>query len=112
MHGQESHLTLQRMAVKVGLLLCTLHADDDISQHLAAVVLVHIVFAIHPQRETQHISGHGLVAVLVVQLCNGSVIHKGNADLCRCFKVFIFQYSIAGTADKDTQTRRNLDGLL
>ena len=57
-----------RMAVKVGLLLSTLHADDDIPQHLAAVVLVHIVFAIHPQRETQHISGHGLVAVLVVQL--------------------------------------------
>ena len=112
MHRQERHLTLQRMAVEVCLLLCTLHTDDDVTQHFAAVVLVNIIFAVYTQREAQHVGGHGLVAVLVVQLSNGGVIHKGHADLCRSFKMLILQHGITGTADENAQTGRNLDGLL
>ena len=111
-HRQERHLTLQRMAVEVCLLLCTLHTDDDVTQHFAAVVLVNIIFAVYTQREAQHVGGHGLVAVLVVQLSNGGVIHKGHADLCRSFKMLILQHGITGTADENAQTGRNLDGLL
>ena len=61
MDRQESDLSLQRMAVESRLLLCALHADDDVTQHLAAVVLVHVIDAVLTQREAQHIRGIGLL---------------------------------------------------
>ena len=111
-NGQEGDFTLQRMAVERCLLLSTFHADDDIPQHLAAVVLIHVVNAVFSQRKAQHIGGHRLVAVLIVQLCNGSVIHKSHADLSRLIEVLIFQHSIAGAADQDPQARRYFYGFL
>ena len=112
MHGQKCHFPLQRMAVEGRLLLGALHADDYIAQHFADVVFVHIIFAIHTQREAQNVGGHGLVAVLVVQLCNGRVVHKGHADLSRSLKVLELQHSVAGAADQDAEAGRDLDGLL
>ena len=112
MNGQERDLSLQRMTVERCLLLCALHADDDVAQHLTAVVLVYIIDAVLTQREAQHIGGHRLVAVLVVQLGNGCVVHEGHADLCRVIKVLIFQHGVAGAADEDAKARGNLDGFL
>lgn len=83
-----------------------------LGQHLAAVVLIHVVNAVFSQRKAQHIGGHRLVAVLIVQLCNGSVIHKSHADLSRLIEVLIFQHSVAGTADQDPQARRHFYGFL
>ena len=100
------------MAVQCCLLLCTLHADDDIAQHLAAVVLIHIVDAVLAQREAENIRRHGLVAILVVQLCNGSVVHKRDADLCRGIKVLVLQHGVAGTADQNSEARGHLDCFL
>ena len=66
MNGQERDLSLQRMTVERCLFLCALHADDDVAQHLTAVVLVYIIDAVLTQREAQYVGGHRLVAVLVV----------------------------------------------
>ena len=111
-HGQKGHFALQRMAVEICLLQGTLHADDDIAQHHAAVVLVHIVFAVLAQRKAEHVGGHRLVAVLVVQLGNGRIVHEGDADLGGCIKMLVFQHCVAGAADQDAQARRDLHGLL
>ena len=114
-HGvdrQEGHFPLERMPVQGGLLLGALHADDDIAQHLAAVVLIHIVNAVFAQREAQDIGGHGLVAVLIVQLCNGGIVHEGDTDLGGVVEMLIFQHSVAGPANQDAESRRNLDRLL
>ena len=42
----------------------------------------------------------------------GGIVHKGDADLGGCCEMLIFQHSIAGTADQDTEAGRNLHGLL
>ena len=110
--SQERDLTLKRMAVQRCLLLCALHADDDIAQHLAAVVLVNIVYTVHTQREAQDVGRHRLVAVLVVQFGNGRVVHEGNADLSRSIEMLILQNCIACTADQNTKAGRNLDSFL
>ena len=112
MDRQESDLSLQRMAVESRLLLCALHADDDVAQHLAAVVLVHVIDAVLPQREAQNIRGHRLIAVLVIQLSDGCVVHEGHADLRRVVKMLIFQHSVAGAADEDAKARGDLDCFL
>ena len=112
MYRQECHFALQRVAVQCCLLLCTLHADDDIAQHLAAVVLIHIVDAVLAQREAEDIRRHGLVAILVVQLRNGGIVNEGHADLSRVIEMFIFQHGVAGTADQNSEARGHLDCFL
>ena len=110
--GQKGYLPLQRMPIQIRLLHGTLHANDNIAQHHAAVILIDIILAILAQRKAQHIGGHGLVAVLVIQLGNGSVVHKGNADLGGAVEMLIFQHGIAGTADEDAEPRGHLDSFL
>ena len=43
------------------------------------------------------------MAVLIVQLVDAVVIHKGNADLRGTVELFKVQHSIAAAADEDTQ---------
>ena len=66
MYRQIRDLTLQRMAVQLGLLHGALHRDDDVAQQLAAVVLVNVILAVFTEREAQNVGGGILVAVLLV----------------------------------------------
>ena len=112
MYRQIGNFALQAVAVQFGLFHGALHRNHDIAQNLAAVVLVDIILPVFCHGEAEHIGGGILIPVLLVQLVDAGVIHKGHADLCRSFKMLILQHGITGTADENAQTGRNLDGLL
>ena len=112
MYRQIRDLTLQRMAVQLGLLHGALHRDDDVAQQLAAVVLVNVILAVFTEREAQNVGGGVLVAVLLVQLVDAVVIHEGHADLRRTVKMLEIQHRVAAAADQDAQPGRDLDHVL
>ena len=112
MYRQIGNFALQAVAVQFGLFHGALHRNHDIAQNLAAVVLVDIILPVFCHGEAEHIGGGILIPVLLVQLVDAGVIHKGHADLCRAVKVFVFQHRIAAAADQDAKPRRNFDRVL
>ena len=112
MYSQIRDLALQGMAVQLSLLHRALHRDDDVSQQLAAVVLVNVILAVFPQREAEHIGGRVLTAILPIQLMDAAVIHKSHADLGRTVKMLEIQHRITAAADQDAQAGRDLYHIL